>query len=188
MKCAGWVKDLDELSLWARSQSFFTGHLSSLLINAVKMCLILPTLFWKEERYGKHNKIAAKSVNNHNAKVHHKNEYRRRTRAKTAPRFVKKMIVPKDRWQLFDTLTTTFNHPISRLVIGVKNPTSITGDDKSEGKAEEQRNRFDCWRGRRYHSYEYTCLCRRLIIPAFLIQTAHDWLGWTSFHHIFRRN
>lgn len=43
----------------------------------------------------------------------------------------------------FDTLTTAFNHQISKLVIGVKN-TSIKGDDKSEEKAEDQINRFDC--------------------------------------------
>lgn len=66
-----------------------------------------------------------KSVNDNHAKkfiLLKKKQQRGRTRAKTDPRFVEKKYCSLGGMVGFDTLTTTFNHQISKLVIGVKKP------------------------------------------------------------------
>lgn len=107
-----------------------------------------------------------------------KKQQRGRTRAKTDPRFVEKKYCSLGGMVGFDTLTTTFNHQISKLVIGVKNHIykrrwQIWG---KSGWADKH-----CWRGPQVFFIQVPASASELIIPAFLIQTTHDWLGWTTF-------
>ncbi len=123
--------------------------------------------------------VLTKSVNNNHAKkiilLKKKATERENYRAKTDPRFVEKILFLRRDSVFFDTLIAAIQSSDFQACHQSIKTTSIKGDDKSEGKADKQ-----IWLLKGVFFIQVPASASELIIPAFLIQTTHDWLGWST--------